>query len=151
MKIQVKYHNDKMDPIKQAHPGEWMDLRAAEDTFIGQGEYKLVSLGVSIKVPDGYECIMAPRSSTFKNYGIIQTNSIGVIDNSYCGDNDIWHFPTFCLIGKDFINGKHGTLLRANERICQFKIVPVQGEIEAEQVETMGCENRGGIGSTGKA
>lgn len=150
MQIKVKYHVDGLESIKQAHNGEWYDLRVAEDTFVPEGEYKLVSLGVSIKLPEGYEAHVAPRSSTYKNFGLIQTNSIGIIDNSYSGENDIWRFPCYCLEGKDIVNGTKGTMLRKNDRVCQMRIVQIQPECEIVTVEHMEDADRGGIGSTGK-
>lgn len=138
--IKVKYHAD-IDEIKAAHDEEWIDLRCAEDVEMGFGEYKLISLGVSIELPAGYEAVVAPRSSTFKKYGIILANSLGVIDSRYCGDNDIWHFPAVCLKVKTFIP--------KNDRICQFRIQRTQPDAEIQTVAVMGNADRGGIGSTG--
>lgn len=149
MEIKIHMHSD-IEPPKMIDGGDWIDLRAAEDVFVPQGEYRLISLGVSIQLPDGYEAHVAPRSSTFKNYGIIQTNSIGIIDNAYCGDNDIWHFPAFCLIGKDVVDGMAGTMIHKNDRICQFRIVKKQSQISFLQVDRLGNADRGGIGSTGR-
>lgn len=92
---------------------------------------------------------MAPRSSTFKNYGIVMTNSIGVIDNSYSGTNDIWQFPAFCLKVNTVMNGKRGTFIYAGERICQFRIQKKMPEVEFEEVEALDERDRGGFGSTG--
>ena len=94
-----------------------------------------------MQIPKGYEALMVPRSSTFKHFGIIQTNSMGVIDESYCGDNDQWHFPAYAL---------RDTVIHVNDRICQFRIIKHQPEIEFQKVETLGNIDRGGIGSTGK-
>lgn len=138
--IQVKYHSDASRPIEQAHNGEWCDLRTATDTSLNSGERGMISLGVSIKVPDGYEAIMAPRSSTFKTYGILQTNGIGVIDETYCGNKDIWHFPALAM---------RDTVIPAGSRIAQFRIQPIQGKLNIEEVDDMGAEDRGGLGSTG--
>lgn len=148
LEIKVMYHTD-IEPIQQAHDGEWYDLRVAEDTFIPLGEYRLVSLGVSIKLPEGYEAHVVPRSSTFKHYGLIQTNSCGIIDNSYSGPNDVWRFPCYCLEGKDIVNGKKGTMLHKNDRVCQMRIVQIQPECDLVTVREMEGEDRGGIGSTG--
>ncbi len=156
LKIKIKYHAD-IERIKKIEVGDWIDLRAAEDVFIPQGESMKISLGVSMQLPDGYEAIVAPRSSTFKNYGIIMVNSIGIIDNTYCGTNDIWQFPAYCLIGRDFVDitrdgkmiKKVGSAIRKGERICQFRIQKVQPEVVFEECETLG-EDRGGFGSTGK-
>ena len=149
LEIKVKYHSD-IDQISRIVQGDWIDLRAAEDVFIQQGEYRLISLGVSMQLPEGYEAHVVPRSSTFKNYGIIQTNHMGIIDNSYCGDNDIWHFPALCLIGKDIVNGSVGTMIHKNDRICQFRIVKKQPDVVFLQVDKLGNSDRGGIGSTGR-
>lgn len=139
--IKIKYHSDIVKPLFQAHEGEWIDLKTAETVDIKQGEWKLISLGVSIEIPEGYESIIAPRSSTFKNYGILMTNSIGIIDNKYCGDNDIWKMS--CYGTKDIV-------IPAGTRLCQFRIQPIQEPIEFIEVNTLGNEDRGGFGSTGK-
>ena len=102
-----------------------------------------------MQLPEGYEAHIVPRSSTFKNYGIIMTNSKGVIDNSYNGDNDIWRFPAYCLRGKDTKANIKGTFIEKNERICQFRIVKKQPELTFREVGYLGNEDRGGIGSTG--
>lgn len=138
--IKVKYHSDASRPIEQAHCGEWCDLRTAADVSMKQGERNMISLGVSIKLPDGYEAIMAPRSSTFKTLGVLQTNGIGVIDETYCGEKDIWHFPALAMRDTD---------IPAGSRIAQFRVQPVQGKLNIEEVDEMETENRGGLGSTG--
>lgn len=138
--VEVKYHNDAARPIKQAHAGEWCDLRAAEDVEMKKGDFKLISLGVSIKAPKNHELMMLPRSSTFKNYGITLTNSMGVIDQLYCGDDDIWYFPA--LAHRD-------TTIAAGSRIAQFQVKKNQGKLVIREVESMNAENRGGLGSTG--
>lgn len=138
--IKVKYHSKASRPIEQAHVGEWCDLRAGYDMTIKAGERALIDLGVSIQVPPKYEAITAPRSSTFKNFGILQTNSIGVIDNKYCGNDDVWKFPCYAI---------RDTEIKAGDRIAQFRILPSQGSLAIVEVEDMGTENRGGLGSTG--
>ena len=150
MKIKIKYHAD-IEPLEYigGDKSNWIDLRAAETIFIPVGEYKLISLGVSMELPGGYEAHVVPRSSTFKNYGIIQTNHIGIIDHSYKGDNDIWKFPAYCLDGKDFVDGRAGTFIKKGDRICQFRIMKKQPDFTFEVVETLGNKDRGGIGSTG--
>ena len=145
--IKIKYHSD-IDKIEKIEIGNWIDLRASEDVFIPYAEYELIPLGVSMKLPEGYEAHVAPRSSTFKNYGIIMTNSIGIIDNSYSGTNDIWRFPAFCLIPKE-IEKVPGTWIRKNDRICQFRIVKAQPTVDFEEVDVLDDTDRGGIGSTG--
>ena len=121
--------------------GDWIDLRAAEDIEMKVGEYRLIPLGIAMQLPEGYEAIVAPRSSTFKNFGIILANSIGVIDESYCGDNDQWHFPAVAL---------RNTKIKRNDRICQFRIVRHQPDVKLVKTEILGNTDRGGIGSTGK-
>lgn len=139
-KIKIKYHAD-IDKIEKISVGDWVDLRCAEQTYMLAGTYKMISLGVSMQLPEGYEAIVLPRSSTFKNYGVLLANSMGVIDNSYCGDNDVWKFLAYAT--KD-------TCIPKNERICQFRIQKNQPEIEFEEVDHLGNEDRGGIGSTGR-
>lgn len=140
MKIKIKYLAN-IQPLEIISAGDWIDLRAAEDVHIYSGEAKLIPLGVAMELPEGYEAIMAPRSSTFSKYGIIMTNSIGVIDESYMGDDDQWHFPCFAI---------HSCHIKKNERICQFRIIEHQPEIELVTVRKLGNSNRGGLGSTGR-
>lgn len=159
--VKIKYHDTELERIEKIKVGDWIDLRAAEDVFIPLWSDALVSLGVSMKLPEGYEAHVAPRSSTFKKWGIIQTNSIGIIDNSYSGTNDIWKFPCFCLAPKfqftlddegDFVTPsmvRRGTMIHKNDRICQFRIVKKQDEFEFDEVMFLDPVDRGGIGSTG--
>lgn len=148
--LKIKYHAD-INKIEQFNNGDFIDLRAAESVFIKEGTSKLISLGISVKLPEGYEAHILPRSSTFKNFGIILTNGMGVIDNSYSGDNDIWMMNYYCLEGKS-INpqtGERGTYIDKNTRIGQFRIVKNQEKINFIEVEELEGENRGGFGSTG--
>ena len=138
--IPIKYHAD-IQPLEKTEKGDWIDLRAAEDVELKAGEAKCISLGISMELPDGYEALVIPRSSTFKTWGIIQTNHIGLIDNSYCGDNDVWMFPA--LATRD-------VLIEKNSRICQFRIQRKMDHIEFEVVDALGNEDRGGFGSSGK-
>ncbi len=147
--IKIKYIKDIV-PIEILPQGNWIDLRCAEDTFIPEGSFAMISLGVAMKLPKGYEAIVAPRSSTFKNYGIIQTNSIGIIDSSYCGDEDEWKLPVYCFVGNTDRNGVKGTFIRKNDRICQFRLLENQPKEKLLTVEKLGKANRGGFGSTGK-
>jgi dUTP pyrophosphatase len=154
-KIKIKYH-DGVEPIEKLTIGDWIDLRAAENVFIPLNEFALISLGVSMKLPDGYEAHIVPRSSTFKTWGIIQTNHTGIVDNSYCGTNDVWKLPVFCLEERGELpdpSGENDTLLgtwiHKNDRICQFRIVKKQPEIEFEVVNHLNSKSRGGFGSTG--
>ena len=145
-KIKIKYHGSDIEKIEKIAVGDWIDLRAAEECYLRKGEFALISLGVSMKLPEGYEAHVVPRSSTFKKWGIIQTNHMGVIDNSYCGTNDVWKFPALCLNPTEHSVFSH---IRKGDRICQFRIVRNQPEIEFEEVEVLEDTNRGGFGSTG--
>lgn len=139
-KIKIKYFYNDIEKIKKIEQGDWIDLRIAEDVELKAGEFKLIPLGVGMILPDEYEAHVVPRSSTFMKFGVIQTNHFGVIDNSYCGENDQWYFPAYAL---------RDTILHKNDRICQFRIVKKQDEIEFEEVERLKDKNRGGFGSTG--
>lgn len=137
--IPIKYHTDiahiEVNPL-----GDWVDLRAAEDVDMKAGEFKLISLGISMKLPAGYEAHVVPRSSTYKNWGIIQANHMGVIDNLYSGDNDIWYFPAIAI---------RDTHICKNERICQFRIMEKQPTLMFDEVDRLIDINRGGFGSSG--
>lgn len=137
--IPIKYHAD-ITPLEKTEKGDWIDLRAAEDVELKAGESKCISLGVSMKLPNGYEALIIPRSSTFKHWGIIQTNHCGLIDNSYCGDDDVWMFPA--LATRD-------VLIEKNSRICQFRIQRKMDKLKFIPVDKMEDENRGGFGSSG--
>lgn len=140
MKIYIKYFSD-VEKLTKLSVGDWIDLRAAEDVDMEAGEFRLIPLGVGMKLPEGYEAHVAPRSSTFKNFGIIATNSIGIIDNSYCGEEDQWKLPAYAL---------REAHIKKNDRICQFRIVQRQPKLEFEQVEHLDAVSRGGFGSTGR-
>ena len=140
MEIKVKYHAD-IHPLEKTERGDWIDLRVAEDVEMKAGEFKIISLGVSMKLPEGYEAVVIPRSSTFKHWGIIQTNHFGLIDNSYCGDNDVWMFPA--LATRD-------VLIEKNSRICQFRIQRKMGNVRLTTVDKLEDVDRGGLGSSGK-
>ena len=137
--IKIKYHTD-IERIESIPGGDWLDLRAAEDAEMKKGDFRLISLGVSMQLPDGYEAHVLPRSSTFKNFGIMMTNSMGVIDCDYKGDSDIWQFPALAV---------RDTVIHKGDRICQFRIVKNQPEIQFIEVEQLGNDDRGGFGSTG--
>ena len=141
MKIKVKYvaNIDKLEFI-EGDKSDWIDLRSAEDVELKAGEFKLISLGIAMELPKGYEAHVVPRSSTFKNFGIIQTNHCGIIDESYCGNNDVWRFPALAV---------RDTVIHKNDRICQFRIVEKMPIVTIEEVESLSNEDRGGIGSTG--
>lgn len=138
--IPIKYFTEYIDKIEKIVKGDWIDLRAAEDVKLEKGSFYLIPLGIAMKLPEGYEAHVVPRSSTYKKWGIIQTNSMGVIDNSYCGDNDQWFMPVIAT---------RDTEIHVNDRICQFRIVENQPNIEFSVVNVLSSENRGGFGSTG--
>ena len=138
--IKVKYHGD-VKPIEKFANGDWIDLRAAEDVIMQAGESRLISLGVSMKLPEGYEAHIVPRSSTYRHWGIIQTNHMGVVDNSYCGNNDIWKFPALAI---------RDTTIYKNERICQFRIMKKQPDFDFVETDELEDEDRGGFGTSGR-
>ena len=140
MEIKIKYFTD-IEKIKQIPNGDWVDLRSAKDITLNKGEFAIIPLGVGMELPFGYEAHIVPRSSTYKNYGIIQTNHMGVIDNSYSGDNDQWGMPVIAM---------RDTTIHKNDRICQFRITQKQPDFEFTEVECLDTKSRGGFGSTGK-
>ena len=140
--IRIKYFTDKIDRLEYIDgKSDWIDLRASETVALKAGEFKLIPLGVAMQLPKGYEAHVVPRSSTFKNYGLLQVNSCGIIDGSYCGDDDMWRMPVYAT--RDIV-------VNINDRICQFRIVENQPQIVFEEVTSLGNANRGGFGSTGK-
>lgn len=140
--IKIKYFTDKIEKLSYIDgKSDWIDLRAAQDVVLKKGEFKLIPLGVAMELPKGYEAHVVPRSSTFKNFGIIQTNHQGVIDCSYCGDNDQWFMPAYAI---------RDTQIHVNDRICQFRIMENQPKIMFDEVDRLGNDDRGGHGSTGK-
>ena len=139
--IKIKYHNDDIIRLEYIDgKSDWIDLRAAEEVELKAGEFKLIHLGVAMQLPEGYEAHIVPRSSTFKKWGIIQTNHCGIVDNSYCGPNDWWRMPVFAL---------RDTKIEVNDRIYQFRIQKNQPTLVFNEVEEMEANNRGGFGSTG--
>lgn len=139
--IKIKYHNSELMKIEKIAVGDWIDLRAAEDVTLKANEFRIISLGVSMKLPEEYEAHIVPRSSTYKRWGIIQTNHIGIIDNSYSGDNDVWGLPVYAM---------RDTKIKMNDRICQFRVVKKQPKVEFVEVNHLDGLDRGGFGSTGK-
>ena len=140
--IRIKYFTDKIDRLEYIDgKSDWIDLRASKTVELKAGEFKLIPLGVAMQLPKGYEAHVVPRSSTFKNYGLLQVNSCGIIDGSYCGDDDMWRMPVYAT--RDIV-------VNINDRICQFRIVENQPQIVFEEVTSLGNANRGGFGSTGK-
>lgn len=145
MVIKVKYFENHegltVEPLKKIDKGDWIDLRANETISLRKGDFRLIPLGIGMKLPEGYEAHIVPRSSTFKNWGILQTNSTGIIDNSYSGNNDQWLMPVFAT---------KNTIIQRNDRICQFRVVEKQPMIEFDTVEFLDDVDRGSFGSTGK-
>lgn len=138
--IKIKYLRD-IQKIEKFNVGDWIDLRAAEEVTMKAGEYRMIPLGVAMELPHGYEALVAPRSSTFKKYGLLLANSIGVIDEAYKGDSDEWNFLAYAT---------RDTKIHKNERICQFRIIQHQPLIHLQEVEKLGNPDRNGIGSTGR-
>ena len=152
MKIRIKYF-EEATKLKKIAKGNWIDVYANKDVFVKVNERAMIPLGFALELPRGWEAHLAPRSSTFKTWGIIQTNSVGVVDDTYIGDNDQWHMPVYCLEGKgtESIDGEEikGTWIRKGDKIAQFRIMEVMPEIEFDEVESFGNLDRGGFGSTG--
>ena len=148
MKLKIKYFNNakKLEKISK---GNWIDVYANEDVFVLRNHLKTIPLGFALELPKGWEGHLAPRSSTFKTWGIIQTNSVGVVDDTYIGDDDEWSMPVYCLKAKNYSDGAFGTWIRKGDKIGQFRIMEVMPDIEFEEVEELNNPNRGGFGTTG--
>ena len=143
MKISIKYLSDAIDELTYIEgKSDWIDLRAAREVSLKKGDFALIPLGVAMELPPGYEAHIVPRSSTFRNFGIIQTNSMGVVDESYCGDKDEWFMPALAM---------RDTVIHVNDRICQFRIMKHQPAISFHKVEELNHPDRGGHGSTGRS
>ncbi|MBR2187318.1 MAG: dUTP diphosphatase [Lachnospiraceae bacterium] len=143
MELRIKYFTDKIEKLRFIDgKSDWIDLRAAEDVVLKKGDFKLIPLGVAIALPQGYEAHVVPRSSTFKNFGILQSNSCGIIDESYCGDNDQWMMPVFAV---------RDTEIHVNDRICQFRIFKHQEAFTFTEVDHLDAPDRGGFGSSGRS
>ena len=141
MEIEIRYLSDRIEPLRYIDgKSDWIDLRASEEITMKAGEFRLIPLGVAMKLPEGYEAYVVSRSSLYRNYGIIQANSFGIVDESYCGDNDEWFFPALAL---------RDTTVHVNDRICQFRIMKHQPEISFTVREHLEGEDRGGFGTTG--
>lgn len=139
--IRIRYLSDEIEPLRYIDgKSDWIDLRAAERVELKAGDFRLIRLGVAMELPRGYEAHVVPRSSTFKTWGLLQTNSMGVIDGSYCGDNDEWRVPVYAT---------RDTVVEVGDRICQFRIMENQPRITFEQVERLSGADRGGFGTTG--
>lgn len=141
--IQIKYFTDKIEKLAYiAGKSDWIDLRASEEVALRAGDFALIPLGVAMKLPEGYEAHLVPRSSTFKTWGLLQTNSLGVVDSSYCGDNDMWRMPVYAT---------RDTVVHVNDRIAQFRIMKNQPQLKFDEVSHLDHADRGGFGSTGRA
>lgn len=138
--IKVKYHNKNIPKLQKIAKGDWIDVYAAEPKVLDVGEFALISLGISVQLPKGYEAHLAPRSSTYKKWNIIQTNSVGVVDESYCGENDVWKMPVMATAR---------TVIHEGDKIAQFRIVEKMPEVAIVEVDSLENEDRGGFGSTG--
>ena len=141
LKLKVKYFDKEIEKIQKINKGDWIDLRSAADIFLTKGQFALIPLGVGMVLPEGYEAHIAPRSSTFKNWKILQVNSVGVVDNSYSGDADQWMMPVYAT---------EDTEIKKKDRICQFRIIEKMPELEIEEVKHLNDKSRGGFGSTGQ-
>ena len=142
-KLKIKYHVKELEKLRYIDgKSDWIDLRVAENVSMKQGEYRLISMGISVEIPKGYEMLIVPRSSAYKNFGILQTNAMGVVDESFCGDNDIIHMPILAM---------RDTEIHINDRIGQFRLMPHQPEVHFIEVDHLDNDDRGGFGTTGKA
>ena len=143
MEIKIKYFTNfsEDEKIKKIEKGDWIDLRSAEDVTLKKSEFRLIKLGVGMILPEGYEAHIVPRSSTFKNWKVVQANMMGVIDNSYSGNDDQWHFPAIAL---------EDTEIKKGDRICQFRIMRKMEGIDIVEVDELNATSRGGFGSTGR-
>ena len=149
LKVKVKYFSDDIPRLTINPKGDLIDLYAAEDVVINEMDEAMIPLGVAMELPEGFRANLLPRSSTFKKWGIIVTNSVGMIDHSYCGDTDEWKLAVFCLKARNFVNSKCCTIIHKGDKIAQFEIVPIMPEIELQEVDHLGNEDRGGFGTTG--
>ena len=136
----IHYFSDDLPRLQKTSKGDWIDLYCAQTMTLHAGEYALVPLGVSMQLPEGYEAHIVPRSSTFRKRGILQANSMGVIDESYCGDDDVWGFPALAM---------RDTTIARGDRICQFRVMRKMDKPELVTVEHLDNASRGGFGFTG--
>ena len=137
--IKIKYWPGS--PHLEVNPnGAWIDLYTYEDVVIQPGGFTLIPLGVAMKLPEGYEANFVPRSSTFKRWGVLQTNHYSVIDPTYCGDDDMWGYPVYAT--RDVVIPK-------DTRLCQFRINKVQPTIDFQEVVSLADISRGGFGTSG--
>lgn len=140
MDIKIKYFDNTLSKIEKITKGDWIDLRSRIDIELKAGDFCIIPLGVAMELPKGYEAHVVPRSSTFKKWKILQTNSCGIIDSSYCGDNDEWGMPVYATAD---------TVIQKGDRVCQFRIIEQQPAINFIEVSNLNNLDRGGFGSTG--
>ena len=158
MNLEIRYF-EGATPLKINPLGNMIDVYANKDVFIPYMAQALVPLGFAMKLPLGHIAKLLPRSSTFKTWGVIQTNHVGIIDETYCGDNDEWMIPLQCTMPKQTIkteiNGHKvtisGTWIKKGDKIAQFEIVRATptSAYNFIPVEHLNYSNRGGFGSTG--
>ena len=141
VELKIRYISKEIEKLRYIDGiSDWIDLRSAEDVTLKAGESRLIRLGIAVELPVGYEAHIVPRSSTFRNFGIIQTNHMGVVDHSYCGDEDEWKMPVLAV---------RDTEIHVNDRICQFRIMENQPKLTFTEVEHLRETSRGGFGTTG--
>ena len=139
--IRIRYISKEIEPLKPiGGKSDWIDLRSAENVEMKAGDFRLIRLGVAMQLPEGYEAYVVARSSAFRNFGIIQANTFGVVDESYCGNDDEWCFPVYAV---------RDTRISVNDRIAQFRIMKHQPAISFKEVDSLTGESRGGFGTTG--
>ena len=141
VELKIRYISKEIEKLRYIDGvSDWIDLRSAEDVSLKAGESRLIRLGIAVELPEGYEAHIVPRSSTYKNFGILQTNHFGVVDHSYCGDEDEWKYPVLAM---------RDTEIHVNDRICQFRIMKNQPKLVFTEVEHLTGASRGGFGTTG--
>lgn len=158
LKMKIRYF-EGATKLQKISKGNWIDVYSNKDVFVEKNTRAMIPLGFALELPKGWEGHLAPRSSTFKSWGIIQTNHVGIVDDSYVGNEDQWHMPVYCLDPKDKIEEEvkgseykkvtYGTWIRKGDKIGQFRVMEVMPEIEFEEVDFLTGENRGGFGTTG--
>ena len=141
VELKIRYISKEIEKLRYIDGvSDWIDLRSAENVSLKAGESRLIRLGIAVEMPEGYEAHIVPRSSTYKNFGILQTNHFGVVDHSYCGDEDEWKYPVLAM---------RDTEIHVNDRICQFRIMKNQPKLVFTEVEHLTGASRGGFGTTG--
>ena len=141
VELKIRYISKEIEKLRYIDGvSDWIDLRSAENVSLKAGESRLIRLGIAVELPGGYEAHIVPRSSTYKNFGILQTNHFGVVDHSYCGDEDEWKYPVLAM---------RDTEIHVNDRICQFRIMKNQPKLVFTEVEHLAGASRGGFGTTG--